>query len=112
MKIMLNLRPVIFCSIAFATVAANMTISTAAQAKCSDDQSAISNCWDELTSAAKSTVGAHSELERAGSVGEAVRNCMNCAGEAAGKMIRDGVTNTSPPPAGGATVRRQGFRDI
>ena len=63
--------------------------SGTATAACRDDQSAFSNCLDEFKSGARSTMGMSSEADRAKTVGEAVKNCWNCATETLSTQMRN-----------------------
>lgn len=61
---------------------------TPVAAACSDS-SAVGDCLDEFKNGARATVRATNDPQRAQSVGEAVRNCWNCANEALSKQMRE-----------------------
>jgi hypothetical protein len=56
-------------------------ISEPAIARCNANSNVSARCEDDFVNAAKATVGADNDSNKAQSVGEAIRNCWNCAAD-------------------------------
>lgn len=65
------------------------TGSDQALAACNSNSNVAGNCFDEFSNAAKATVSSTNDPQRAQSVGEAVRNCRNCATETLSNQMRE-----------------------
>ena len=59
------------------------------QTGCDSNTNVARNCFDEFKNAAKNTFRTESEPERAQNVGEAVRNCWNCATETMSNQMHE-----------------------
>lgn len=85
-----------FVSPLLAAIVSTAMFVSAASAACDANTSVAYNCFQEFKNAAPKVFRQESEPDRAQTVGEAVRNCWNCATETLSNQMHDfNSTNSS-----------------
>jgi hypothetical protein len=75
--------------LAFIVIAQPATVAI----RCDANSNVARNCYEEFKGAAQNVFRSESEPDRAKSVGEAVRNCVNCATETLSNQMHDFGSN-------------------
>lgn len=82
------MRKSIWMAFAVSAACLYFSWSPSASAACNADSDPAADCLEHMVNGAKETVGADSDPQKAQSVGEAVKECWNCATETLSDKLR------------------------